>query len=534
MPKQHFLRGAMVLTLAGLTSKVIGALYRIPLARLMGGEGMGLYQMAYPVYTMLLALSTAGIPVAISILVAEHEARGDAAGARRVFRVALGMLAVTGALSSFLLFRGAFFLAQEVLHEPRSFYPVVALSPAVFLVAVMSAFRGYFQGQQVMAPTAVSQVVEQVVRVSAVLAGAFLLLPYGEEFAAAGATFGAVAGSAAGLVLLLFLYAREQWGLRGGNRQRARRRVHTEPTGKLMWRIAVIALPLSLGGLVMPVMQMIDAAMVPIRLQAAGFSPDKALDLFGQLTGFAGTLINLPTIITVSLAVSLVPAVAEARAGQDLEAMHHCIGEALRMTFMLVLPAAAGLWLLAAPISLLLYDLPEVGIPLRVLAPGVLLVGLYQTTSGALQGLGKTYLPVRHLLAGAMVKVLMNYYLTAMPALAVKGAAAATVGGFLVAFVLNYISVVRFARFRLRVADSLLKPAIAATIMTLAVDQVYGYSAAVIGFKAGTVAAVLAGAGVYLVGLLVLGAVRELEIAMLPLVGPPLAGYLRKLGVVRR
>lgn len=148
MARQSFLHGALILTLAGLISKVLGVLYRIPFARFIGAEGIGLYQMAYPVYSLILALSTAGVPVAISLLVAEKRARGDYAGANRVFWLALVLLSFTGLLMTWLMIRSAGYLAERVLHDTRAYYPLLLISPAIFLGAVMSVFRGFFHSNR--------------------------------------------------------------------------------------------------------------------------------------------------------------------------------------------------------------------------------------------------------------------------------------------------------------------------------------------------------------------------------------------------
>ena len=201
--KQSFLKGAMVLSIAGAISKIMGAIYRIPLARLIGGEGMGLYQMAYPIYTTILSLATAGVPVAISVLVSRKETQGYAGDSRKIFRVSLLILLVFGFLLTLLVMQSASFIANSVLKEPRAYYPILAVAPAIFFAGLMSVFRGYFQGHQSMIPTAVSQVIEQLFRVTAVLILAILLFPRGLEYAAAGATFGAVVGGVIGLLVLL-------------------------------------------------------------------------------------------------------------------------------------------------------------------------------------------------------------------------------------------------------------------------------------------------------------------------------------------
>ena len=530
MEKQSFLKGAFILSLAGFISKVMGALYRIPLARLIGGEGLGLYQMAYPIYTMLLAVSTAGIPVAISILVSEKQAHGDYRGSMRIFRIAVVILAVIGLLLTVLLYHNSYLLVHNVLNDRRAFYAIIAISPAILITAVNSAFRGFFQGNQTMVPTAVSQVIEQLARVATVLIAAYMLIPYGIEFAAAGATFGAVVGSIFSLVVLIFFYLifPRQKGTT------AKSKVPQERFFEVVGRIGYIALPLSLGGLVMPVMQVIDATIVPLRLQDAGYSITRATELFGQLSGMANTLINLPTIITVSLAVSLVPAISEAVTKKQWTLLQSRLSTAFRITLLLCLPAAAGLWVLATPISALLYDIDEVGISLAVLAPAALFLGLYQTSAAVLQGISKTYLPVKNLLVGAIVKVTLNYWLTAMPAVGIRGAALATVCGFLIAFILNYIDMKRVSSFRFNWLGVLGGPLISTVVMTVVVYRFYHAICQTTGDSMATILAVLLGGLSYGCLVLLTGAVRARDLEMLPLVGAKLARNALKIGLVRR
>ncbi len=534
--KQHFLQGALVLSLAGLVSKILGAVYRVPLARLLGGEGLGLYQMAYPLYTMILAISTAGIPVAISILVAEKHAMGDREGGRRVFRIALLLLSLMGAAFSLLLFLNSYFLACEVLHNERAFYPVIAISPAIFFTAVMSAFRGYFQGQQLMSPTAWSQVLEQLVRVTTVLGGALFLLPYGLEFAAAGATFGAVAGSVAALVLLIIIYwvkSRQEKKIFSKERKKQRFYRSRESVRELTCKIISIGLPLSVGGLVMPIMQMIDATMVPLRLQEGGYDIARATELFGQFSGMAVTLVNLPTIVTSSLAVSLVPAVAEAVTKRDHFILRDRMQTAIRLTILICLPAAVGLWILAAPIGILLYDLAEVGESLAVLAPAAFFLGLYQATAGALQGLGKTFIPVRNLMFGAVLKIFLNYHLTAISALGIKGAAISTVAGFVLAFGLNYVEIKQRMPFNLNWSAFLPKPFLAVTIMAISTRIIYEYISQIAGVKVAAVGAIGCGIIIYLITVVKLGELRKGELYQVPIFGRLMVRMMEKIWLIR-
>ena len=531
MTGQNFLKGAFILSLAGITVKLMGALYRIPLARMIGGEGMGLYQMAYPVYTMILALSTAGIPVAISILVAEKNAKGDYQGGKRVFWVSLVLLAIIGIIFSVLLYLNSYWLANNILHNERAFYAIMAISPAIFIIAITSAFRGYFQGNQRMFPTALSQVFEQLIRVTTVLILAYFLLPHGIEFAAAGATFGAVTGSiGAALVLILFyiIYRRKYRVTQPYNS------LKKEPITSIMLRIGFIAIPLSLGGLVMPVMQLIDAIIVPLRLQVAGYSMSRATELFGQFSGMASTLINLPTIVTIALAVSLVPAISGALASKNIRQARARIGVALWITCLLCAPAAAGLWLLATPIAVLLYDIPEVGASIAVLAPAALLIGLYQITSGALQGTGKTYLPVKNLLIGIMIKAALNYILVAMPEFGIKGAGYATAIGFTVAVILNYRDLQKNIGFTIAWYRTIVVPLIGVVIMSFIVLWSYSLILDLAGNSLAVLGSILIGGIVYGLVILFSGGVKASDLEIIPGFGPKAGKILLRFKIVRK
>jgi stage V sporulation protein B len=200
-----FVRGAAILALTGITARVIGAVFRVVLAAILGDEGIGLYQYAYPIYSTLLVLSTAGIPVALSKIMAEKIALGDYLEAQRVFKIAFILLASSGFVITLVMLLGAEFIALSLIKDAKALYPLLAISPAIFFVTIMASLRGFFQGQQNMTPTALSQLIEQLARVGFSIALVLFLIPAGLEYAAAGATSGAAAGGLAGLLLLTVL-----------------------------------------------------------------------------------------------------------------------------------------------------------------------------------------------------------------------------------------------------------------------------------------------------------------------------------------
>lgn len=526
----QFLKGTLILTVGGMVVKAIGSLNWIFLSRVLGGEGIGLYQLAFPIYLLALSVSSAGIPVAISIITAEKVAKYDYYGAKRVFKLSLTGLTITGLIFSLLLFFGAkWLIAHQFIRDSRAYYALVALSPAIFFVTILSSFRGYLQGWQIMTPTAVSQIVEQLFRVAAMLVFASLFLPMGLEFAAGGASLGAGFGAIAGLSVLVFYYFRydEKWkrqALRHNN-------VMKEPRRSVIRRIATLALPVSLSSIMLPVVANLDLFIVPARLEQAGYTVEQATELFGYLTGMAVPLVNLFTILTAALATSLVPAVAEAYSLGNRASTYQRIAGAIRLTNLVTVPGVVILGLLAEPIASMIYHAPEAGAPIGILSIGVFLLGIHQVTTGVLQGIGRTGIPVANMLAAALVKVMLNWMLTALPSLGIKGAAWATVADIGVAAALNIYFVAKYTGFALDVS-SLMKSTIAAAGMGGTIYAAYRIVFEVANSNNyATAAAMLSGALVYALLIVLLGGVKAHDLEKVPVIGERLAKLITSIGL---
>jgi stage V sporulation protein B len=466
--RQSFLRGAVILSIAGAISKVLGAVYRIPLARLLGGEGMGLYQMAYPIYTTILALATAGVPVAISVLVSRKEAAGLSGDSQKILRVSLGILFFFGLFLTILVMKSAGFIANNILMDSRAYYPIMAVAPAILLSGMMSVFRGYFQGHQSMGPTAVSQVVEQLFRVTAVLILAFYLFPRGLAYSAAGATFGAVVGGVAGLGVLSVVYLRFR-----SNQKRSMPLLYSgASSAELAREMVALAVPVSFGAVVLPLVQMLDAVIVPGRLMALNYTTSQATALYGHLSGMAAVLISLPTIFTIAIATSLVPAVSEALARQDSALLKERINYGIRAGMLISLPCAAGLFTLAFPICDLLYATPEAGIPLEPLAFSCIALAAFQLSSAGLQGIGRPEIAMRNLIITGILKVVFNYTLTSIPHLNIQGAAIGTVIAFIAGSFLNLLYLKKLTGIRYEI-KRLIKLSVITVIMGIAVKLIF-------------------------------------------------------------
>lgn len=452
--KNRFLQGAFILTLAGFIVKILGSFNRFILSRLLGGEGIGLYQMAYPVYMLLLSVAAAGVPVAVSILVAEKAADRDYFGARNIFHTTIVVLGIFGlAASVFLYYLAGFLVDTGLLRDSRAYTALVALTPAVLCSGVLAGFRGYFQGFQLMTPSAVSQVAEQFVRVLSMLFFAWYLFPYGLEYAAAGAAFGSVPGSITGLLVLLAFYIFKREDIKKlcakgdislaaafeGFKENPVKELSFSGILTTAKRLVLLAVPVSLANIMLPLSAAVDMLLVPNRLGAAGFAVGDSTALFGYLAGMAQPLILLCTIPAVSIATSLVPALAKEVAEEEGKNVGIKLRQAFRMCFLITVPAAVGMYLLADPIATVLYGIKESAPVIAVLAPSVVFLGLFQISSGALQGIGKINVPMFSMFCGIFVKIGLLYYLTAVPEWNIYGAVWATNMNFLLSAVINIV-----------------------------------------------------------------------------------------------
>lgn len=522
----HFFKGTLILTVAGIVVKVIGSLNWIFLSRVLGGEGIGIYQMAFPLYLLALSISSAGIPVAISIITAEKVALRDYRGANRVFNLSFILLVITGIALSLLLYFGAGWLIEHrIIREPRAYYSLIALSPAIFLVTLLSSFRGYLQGWQIMTPTAVSQIVEQLFRVAAMLVFASLLLPKGLAFAAGGASLGAGAGAAAALIVLVYYYLRSQRDSQQ-QQQSGAATVGQEGGMAVVRRIAKLALPVSLSSIMLPLVANLDLFVVPLRLEDAGYSVGQATELFGYLTGMAVPLVNLATILTAALATSLVPAISQAYSlGKRQDVFYRTAG-AMRLANIATIPFGIMLWLLAKPVVSVIYHAPGAADATRVLAAGVFLLGIHQVTTGVLQGLGRTAIPVINMGISALVKVGLNWTLTAIPALGILGAAWATLADIGIAAALNLYFVHRYTGFFLGGSD-LVKNIGAAAFMGGVIYFGYGPLLVLLRSELLAISFIsLCGGFVYVGMMLVTGGLNQRDIERIPFVGAKLKKWL--------
>lgn len=527
---QSFVRGAMLLAGAAMLSKFLGSIYTIVLQNIIGDHGMGLFQMAYPIYATLLAIATAGFPVAISKLVAEEVAGGDLAAAQHVLRISAWLLSLGGIVAFLLLY----FLAPEwaiIAGDPASVTAIRAISPALLIVPLLSTVRGYFQGYQWMDPTAASQVIEQFIRVATIIALSvyFVGAGFSERVSAAGAAFGAVTGALGGLATI-GIYWRKRHRYIPPIRTTLRQR------GAITRKLLYYALPISIGALVVPLTHNVDVVTVVNLLKGNGENQSLATTQFGLLSGRAFKLMMLPTTLAAGIGVAVMPAISEAFTLGQRSLISERIDMSLRLTLLFALPATGGLLLAARPIDVALFtDVAGTG-AIQMLSLAILFASLQTTTAALLQGSGWFYRPVFYLFISCLVKLVANFAF--VPKYGIVGASFATVLSYMVAAWLNIRAMrMRFGN-RMAISTWFFKPMLSTTIMMGAIFALERQWEALGGPALGRLAAVAAtgvilgvGVVVYLFAILISGTLSEDELNSIPRMGPRLVLLCRQFGL---
>lgn len=512
-----FVKGAAILGLAAIVVKILGAFFRIPLGNFIGSEGMGYYQGAYAFYNQMLAICTAGIPTAIAKIISERLAVGNERGANRVLQVSTYLMFIVGICAAMLMFFGAPILSAKTGNH-GSMYPMLALVPALFFVSLMAVYRGYFQGRQMMEPYAISQVIEQFFRVIGGLTLAVVLLSSGLQYAAQGAALGASIGAGAGFICIYMMYRnfiKKNPGMtekgEGGK----------EPFTKILGEILMISIPVAIGASVMPIMGIADASIVIVRLKSIGIDATTAQSMYGQLSGFAQSIVNLPQVLTAAVQISIVPAIASLRIKGDQEGLSHNVETGLRLAMIIGLPCAVGIAMLSQPIIQLLYPMqPNVWVTtgqiLGIYGWGIIFLSLYQITTGMIQGLGKPVLPALFLMVGASFKIVLTYVLVAIPAINVMGAALSTIAAFAIASTLNVSFILTRKQVKINYTQVFVKPVVDVFAMGVVVLGSHWLFTAFLPGRLATVFAIALGGLVYLVMLFATDTITEDDLSIMP------------------
>lgn len=422
-----FMSGVLVLSLSTIIVKVIGLAYKIPMIAYLGAEGMGYFNSAYEIYAMLCVIATAGLPVALSLLISAHRQTGAKAAIRRIERGAMTVFLSLGTAGMLVLFFLARPIAKAIGNED-AFFCILAIAPALFFVCFSSAIRGYFQGFRRMFPTALSQLIEALGKLLFGVWFASIALKQGRAIpvVAACAMLGLSLGTLLSAVYLLaekLLFRRTSILLPSVDT--------SNPRGEGIKTLLRIAFPITLSAAVLSVTRLVDMAFIMRRLQKIGYSVEQSNEIYGAYTTLAVPVFSLIPSLIAPISMALVPQLSAAIAGRNKDAQAALTDRSIRLTVLLAMPASMGISVYASPILGILFsretEAIQIAAPLlSLLGVSIFFSGLITTTNAILQSYRQTIKPMISMSVGALVKLIVAYLLIGMPSVGVYGAPIST------------------------------------------------------------------------------------------------------------
>ncbi len=509
--KNNFLIGAFIIAVSHIIVKIIGALYKIPLDRyILRTTGMGIYSSSYTIYNWLFVISTAGLPVAISKLVSEARALGKENEAQKIFKVSLALLVCVG-LTAFLVMFCLSVPFSKLISAESSYLTMMVMAPSLFFVAVSSSFRGYFQGRENMFPTAISEIIEAFSKLVFGLLFAFLAIKWTGEYyiGSAGAISGVTLGTMFSFLFLVIYYKRYMRG------REMKSDGDTSASKDILVRLVKLAVPVTLGVSVFTLTSLIDTAMIMNQLSGIGYGEAERLSMYGYLNR-AITLFNLPPTVIASIAVSVVPAISSAIAVNNNKSAHENVISALRITVLFAMPCAMGLSALASPILSYIYEDPNYYHLLTVMGIATLFVTVVQVSNAIIQAYSKPWIPVCNMMAGGVVKIVVNLILVSNPAINIYGAPIGTTLCYMTVVILNIIALKRISGVRFGFVSFIVKPAIIGAVTFLSSGITYYYVSSVMGNTLSLCVSIGVAVIFYLLFVLFIKALTKSEILLLP------------------
>ena len=529
---QNYMHGAAILTVGVVIMKILGFIYKIPLGNILGDEGFSMFTSAYNIYYVFFTLATAGLPVALSRLVAEADANGRAKQEEKTFRVALVTFFVIGTVFALILWCFPNWLADNYLENPDAAPSIRAMAPSILLVCLVSAYRGYCQGNGNMLPTTVDEVLEVLFKVISglILASVIMHMGLGKPAASAGAIFGVSIGSVVSL-LYMVVYKRKNYSIlaapyTGG---RAYNDIpedddEVDPALTIVRRIMTIGIPIALGACIMSLLNSMDSKLCMNRLQsAAGFSYYEAKVLYG-VYGKAMTLFNLPAAFITPLTISIVPAISGAFArGHRAEAMKTA-EDSMRISAAIALPMGVGLAVMSKPIMDLLYPNSNAAGPglLSIMGIASFFVCLVLMENAVLQASGKERLTMLTLISGGVIKIVVNWFLVAHPGINIYGAPVGTLVSYFLMAAMDFVFLCVTLRQTPRMLRIFAGPVGASLLMGLSAWAVYGLAGrflntgSYLGLAAAAGLAILVAVVVYLVSVIAMRVITKEDMSLIP------------------
>lgn len=517
MVRQSFLKGTIILIIANAISKILGAVFKIPLTYVLKEEGMAIFNTAFSVYSLLLSFVISGFPLAISNITAKHYALKNYPYIKRVSNVSSLILAVLGMIMTLIMFFGASFFAYA-MKDPKATLAIKVISPSIFFVALSTVYKGYFQGSVNMIPTAISQVTESLIRLLIGYFCAYFFIGYGTKFSAAGAIFGITFGEILATLMLFLMYF--------CSKKRLPKIGENFPVKVCINELLNISIPMFLTSIILSGLNMIDTSMVRNALLNINFSENSAQNfvncysqytniftdipktlkmsidgarwLYGAYSGYALTIFNLPAGIIGALGVSILPIITGSLAVKNFERMQKTASLALKITNIIAFPFAFGMFFFSNEVLSLLFNNTASAGLLSLLAPCLIFVCIEQLFGALLHSAGFIISPAICAGIGIIIKIVSEFILIPIPQINIYGAPLSSCIAFFVIMVLYGFLVKKHLKFRFLIKDSIIKPFLSAILMTLFILYIITPLKAFLGDDIGFIVSALSGGLVYL------------------------------------
>lgn len=559
MKKQSFLVGSMVLVFSVFVCKILGLLFKIPLANILGGTGMGYFSCAYAIFMPIYAVSVTGLPAAVSRMVAENMAFERYANVRKIKRVAIIGFSAVGIIAAAVIIIFAKPFAVHIVENENAYAAIVAIAPSVYFGAVMSVYRGYYEGLHNMTPTALSQVCEAVVKLFAGLGLSYLLLEYiKKSFLSSGTVFGtsfetleqansdmlplvaaaAIAGvTLSSLAALIFLVLRNKIFGDGITKKMLLSDTSTDRMRYLLKDLMKLVFPIAVGSIITNLTSLIDLATIIRTLsRTISSAPEFFIEnfknvltdgqsledlpnfIYGSFTGIALTIFNLVPSLTGMFGKGVLPNLAESWATGNQKGIDKSVNSVISLTSLIAFPSGLGIFVLAEPILRLLYSSRENEITvilssMSVLGIGVIFLSLSIPVFSMLQAIGRADLPIKIMVFGVIIKFFGNITLMRIPEFSVSGAAISTVVCYAVICFCSLVTLKKLTAAKVKIGNTFLKPLFGAILCSVTAYLGYDLLFDNFGGKLAVIFAILAGGTVYFISLLLMNisAVREFK-----------------------
>lgn len=536
--RKNFLNGALILTAALFIVKAIGFFYKIPLFRLIGGEGWGYYNDAYQIYALMFVISTAGIPVAIAKLVSESNAVGRINEPKKILSLSLKVFTFIGLLCTLILFFYARLFAEHITKTPESTLSIMAIAPAVFFVSLGASFKGYFQGYKNMTPTAIYQIIEATTKLLGLVVVAVLIaLGYKDNptILACGAVMGVTIGSMASST---FMFIRFYFG-KAEIETQVKNPIENRSNSAIFRAMLKIAVPVTISSSVLSLTSVIDLAIVKNALITSGLSPYDANMVYGSYSGCCYSLFNFPPSLTQNIGISVFPFISSLFSSMKYDEAYENMDSSMRIVSLIAVPCAVGMSFFSKPILNLLYSGRNAEIEIAapafaILSLGIFLVAMTYHTNIFLQACGKTNIPMFTMLIGALFKIVVNWTLVSKPDIRINGAPFGTLVCYGSIVILNLIMLWKSIKYRPDFISVFVKP-IAASVISIGLAFLIFTAISRLGIIPNSILAlvsIMISGLLYLVCIFAIRAVNKFDIMMLPS-GDKICSILTKRGLLK-